>query len=150
MGVYRHSQKSPQSDPRPYKVHPLWRGVGCLMIVLVPLVAYAGASLMMQNGVVEQMGVPLPAELTQDVPLSIEPIVISGRVLFPGYSTVVVDLYANLVIGLVLTFLGFGILMVFYSIIFGMMGPKRFGPLDAPPEYRHPKQSKNKKTTFRR
>ena len=33
----------------------------------------------------------------------------------------------------VLLLLGFGVIMMVYSIIYSIMGPPRYGPLDAPP-----------------
>ena len=34
---------------RPYRVHPIWRGIGCFMMVLIPVMSYAGAVLLVEE-----------------------------------------------------------------------------------------------------
>ena len=44
MGKYSKYQRP--SIKRLREVHPIWRGIGCILIVLVPLMAYALATLL--------------------------------------------------------------------------------------------------------
>ena len=105
----------------PKKVHPIWQGIGCTLLVLIPILSYAGAVLLVQAN--RQQGwLYVPPELSQAV---VVPMM--------GY---VPYLYANLLAAFVLMLLGFGILTVFFSIVYSMIGPPRYGPLDAPPERR--------------
>jgi len=131
MSKYGVRQISAQEKPRPWDVHPLWRGFGCIMIILVPIVSYAGAVLVIENELLTQLGVPLSYDLIR--PISI--VFSSPLPEFLPFSvnTQVEHLYGNLAVGVILMMLGFGLLMVFYSIMFRMMGPSRLGPLDAKP-----------------
>lgn len=31
--------RSPRSQPYPWRVHPIWRGIGCIFLIIVPLIA---------------------------------------------------------------------------------------------------------------
>lgn len=45
MGKYAKYQ--PVSPPRPrHSLHPVWRGIGCLLIVIIPVMSYALATLL--------------------------------------------------------------------------------------------------------
>jgi hypothetical protein len=43
-------------------------------------------------------------------------------------------LFANLLVAAVLMLAGFGALTILYSLMYRIIGPPRYGPLDAPPE----------------
>lgn len=32
--------RKPTRDPFPWRVHPIWRGIGCILLVVLPVVAY--------------------------------------------------------------------------------------------------------------
>ena len=133
-------QIRPQDKPRPWDVHPIWRGMGCVMMVLIPIVSYAGASLLIESGFFYTIGVNLTADFTD--PRPINPV--------PGILPIIPEryvphLYGNLVIGALLTLLGFGLLMIFYIIMYRLMGPPMKGPMDADPVRRPPKRSQAKR-----
>jgi hypothetical protein len=93
------------------------------MMILIPIMAYAGAVLLVQMNL-EKRWLPAPALLMQTVTI---PYLGS----FPG-------LYANLLVTVVLSLIGFSVLTALYSLIYRMFGPPQYGPLDAPPgEYRY-------------
>lgn len=44
------------------RIHPVWRGVGCVFMILIPIIGYAGASVLLDlNG--KNNWFPLPADL---------------------------------------------------------------------------------------
>jgi hypothetical protein len=44
------------------RIHPVWRGVGCALMVLIPIIAFAGANVLLDlNG--KNNWFPLPADL---------------------------------------------------------------------------------------
>ncbi len=45
-------------------------------------------------------------------------------------------LWANLMLTLILSLLGFTLLTALYALVYQFIGPSRYGPLDAPPERR--------------
>ncbi|MBX3046583.1 MAG: hypothetical protein KJZ53_06190 [Anaerolineales bacterium] len=32
--------RKPSRDPFPWRVHPIWRGIGCILLIILPVVAY--------------------------------------------------------------------------------------------------------------
>ena len=43
MGKYERFDYQTRKKPPP-KIHPIWRGIGCMMLILIPVVAYAAAN----------------------------------------------------------------------------------------------------------
>jgi len=111
---------------RPWKVHPIWRGIGCIMIVIVPILSYIGAVLLVEMNI-EQSWVPSPAVLMQGVTI-------------PIFDVTVPHLYANLVASGVLILISYAGLMVLYALVYSIVGPSKLGPLDAEPVRRPPRQ----------
>lgn len=150
MGYQRSFQVSSQEQERPWTVHPVWRGLGCVMLIVIPIMAYAGASLLIDMNMEQNWGFPISTEFSRTVPINI-PIPIPN---IPDINFEVPHLFGNLLLGGVLMLLGFGILMVFYALLYSMMGPSRKGPLDADPVRTPPKRKKkdwrNGDQTYRR
>jgi hypothetical protein len=111
--------EQPQKE-RTHEIHPVWRGIGCMMLILIPIMAYAGASLLLDANF-RNHWVPVPLEFR-------------GPPQFPY-------LYARLGMTLLVSMLGFGVLVMLYSIVYRIAGPARYGPRDAPP----PRRSKRKR-----
>jgi len=112
MGRYDPNLVVRETGPS-WKIHPIWRGIGCLMIFLLPAMSYAGAVELVKANYY-QGWFAMPIELT-------------GPPQFPY-------LYAHLLVGILLLFFSTSILITIYAMIYrGATGP-RVGPLDAPPE----------------
>jgi hypothetical protein len=115
---------------RPYDVHPIWRGIGCFMMILIPLMAIVGSMVTIDEGT--KAGWPIPQEflgyprlpaLAYQLPvIDIIALTISS----------VNNLYGIIVISLVFMVLGFAIISMVYSFAFRVTGPPRYTPLDAP------------------
>jgi hypothetical protein len=119
MSKYTLYSRRPASTKPPWKVHPVWRGIGCLMLVIIPVMSYAGAVLLVQANI-EQRWLTIPREFMRQVSIP--------------YLGTVDHLIAVLIVTLVLMFIGFGALMVIYALMSRMAGWTDKGPLDAPPE----------------
>ncbi len=120
MGRYDRFNRTPVKE-RPWKVHPIWRGIGCALLIILPVMAYAGAvEIVALNS--KNQWVVLPAVFMQTVTAP--------------YLFSVPHLYANLSVALLLLVIGYGVLVVIYSILYSITGPGRYGPLDAPPPKR--------------
>jgi len=96
--------------------HPIWRGIGCLLLILLPIIAFAGAKLLVQANRTRRW-IQIPAELT-------------GSFLIPVVGRVY---YADLAVTVGLIIIGFGIITVVYAIVYKFLGIPRYGPLDSPP-----------------
>jgi hypothetical protein len=128
MGMkYGRYEKQMQPKKRPWEIHPIWRGIGCLLLILIPILSYAGAVLLVKANV-DHRWVPAPFELMRTVDIPIVLISID-------------HLFANLMVAVLLMLIGFGILMMFYSLLYSVLGPPRYGPLDSEPIRTPPKRS---------
>ena len=112
--------------------HPVWQGIGCLIIILLPIMSYALADATIQAGIKARWSF-LPYELL-------------GAPRFPDFVwkywqlarlahpiTLIDNLYANLVLtGIYAIILG-GLASLGYAIAYRYIGPPRYGPQDIPP-----------------
>jgi hypothetical protein len=116
MSKYNQTYQRPSVKPRPWDVHPIWRGIGCLLMVLIPIISFAGATLLVRENV-QQKWVQIPDEL-------------KGSFVVPSIGQV---LFADLAVTIILMVIGFGLLTIVYALFYRMFGPSSYGPMDAPP-----------------
>jgi hypothetical protein len=128
MGKYKSSvsEKGIQPKQRP----PIWRGIGCLLIILVPVLAYVAAELSLPFFL--NLGL-VPRELL------FTPRVPDWLWLAPVLAQIVqflIGRYAFLAI-LILTFIYIlfigTIISILYAFMYRIAAPSRYGPMDAPP-----------------
>jgi hypothetical protein len=142
MGKYDRASYRTPPPQRPWRIHPIWRGIGCLWFIISPVMAYAIASLLV-NYDMKTGFFPIPADLTRAVTIPFARIIPPNKYIHIAINNLTVShLYANLMITALLLLIGFGMVMVIYAIIYSMMGPKRLGPLDAPPIRRKTRRSR--------
>lgn len=122
MSKYARFDRRPHPKERPWTVHPIWRGIGCLMFLIIPLMSYAGAVLIVESNLLRRW-IVMPPELMMTVRIPYVPL------------PPIPHLFANLLVGLVLMVLGFGALTILYTLIFRLSGGSFLTPLDAPPIY---------------
>lgn len=115
MGRYTVVKKP---EPKKPEIHPIWRGIGFALMIILPLISYAGAMLIMQQNKA-QGWVQIPAKLI--IPANIP---ILGK-----YPDALVILFITIVIWVVL----FALFQLFNFIIFSLFGPPRYADTDAPP-----------------
>ena len=128
MAKYSSRQQPP--PPRPYKIHPIWRGIGCLLVLIGPPLAFLIAHLLVDMNI-ENGWYPIPGELMR--PYTI-----------PGIGYTLSHLYATLIVAMVLILFGIALIMIVYTTVYSLMGPKRYGPLDAPPVREMPHKKKRR------
>ena len=128
MGRYKStvSERGTQPKQRP----PIWRGIGCLLIILVPVLSYAAADLSLPF-FLNQGLVPRELLFTPRVP--------DWLWLAPVLAQIVQSLigqYAFFAI-LILTFIYIlfmgTVISILYAFMYRIIAPKRYGPMDAPP-----------------
>lgn len=125
MGKYDKYNPQSRGADRPQGVHPIWRGIGCFMMLLIPIMAYAVAVLLVQANL-EQRWLPTPYILAQPV--------------FLPYLGRVNYLYAYLMVAVILTLFGFALLSVVYALVYNLIGPPQYSPVDSPPIRRRRKR----------
>jgi hypothetical protein len=113
---------------RPWQVHPIWRGIGCVMMLVIPIMAYAGAVLLVGMNL-ERGWIPMSSDLLRIRTL-------------PVVGLEVPRLYANLLAAGALVFIGYGIMMFFYALLYRAVEPRKGKILEAPPM--HPSDRKRR------
>jgi len=135
MGKFDRFEKFSEMQQQPSSgVHPIWRGIGCVMIILIPIVGYAAADTFFDNA--------------SDLSLFGSTIFPNSGILYRiffsfqlwGDTTLRFSLF-HLVFTILFSVLGFMIFSMAYAIIYRLTGPPRYGPTDAPP----PRRSKRRR-----
>lgn len=129
-GTYSTSGSDAQK-PRP-GIHPVWRGIGCLLVIIIPLMSYAGASLLLDANA-SQGWITIPREVS--APLAIAP-------LGPIPAIYEELFFAKLLVGVFVALVIFGLFTVLYSIVYRAGGGLKPSPLDAPPPRRKARKSR--------
>ncbi len=131
MGKYSAASRRPPPPPKPEGPHAVWRGIGCLMALIVPVISSALAVETVKYGIKARW--PIPYQLL-GTPLLPEFFYKSdGLVQVFGPLTHIPNLYAYTVAGLLYILLLGGLLSLVYAIMYRFVGPTRYGPTDAPP-----------------
>ncbi len=130
MGKYS-SFSHPSQKPRDRGVHPLMRGIGCIMIFVVPIMAY-GTSIFAVNYGLKQ-GWPLPPEWFG--PPTIHPLLwkLQGLQSVLYWLQGQINLEAYLVFTAAITAVVGIFMILLYGYIYTLFGPPKYGPQDAPP-----------------
>jgi hypothetical protein len=103
MGKYASYSRPAQPDKR--SVHPIWRGIGCLLLILIPVLSFAAARTFLQENS-QANWISIPKELT-------------GSMVIPTLGRVS---YAELAFTIVFMVIGFGLMTVIYSMFYRLAG----------------------------
>jgi len=115
MGKYNQYQRDQKYNQRERQsnVHPIWRGIGFLLMVIVPIISYVAALLLLEeNG--QQNWFSIPSEFFART--AADPLI-----------------YVKIGLTAVITILIFIVITFFGVLLNQWFGPSRYGPLDAPP-----------------
>lgn len=102
MGRYEKYQR--EVPERQSGVHPVWRGIGFLLMGLISVMSYAGANLLVEANKARGW-VEVPPEIQGGVPWA-------------------PDLYAEIIVGFFLALLGFGVVTIIYSMVYQATRPE--------------------------
>jgi len=116
---------------RPEQTHAVWRGIGCLLMIIVPVISWFLAAETVRWGVEHRwplpyqlMGYPVMPDILWKVPG-----LVPGLVFIQDQQ----NLYATIAIAVAFVVIAGGLISYFYSLIYRIAGPSRYGPLDSPP-----------------
>jgi hypothetical protein len=128
MGKYGSFKQ--EAFKRPYEVHPVWRGIGCILMLLIPIVSIVGAMVLIDAGT--KNGWPFPPEIMGNprFPSIAYTLPIVNNI--AGTISSVNNLYAIMLFSVIFMIAGFAVISLVYSTAFKVMGPPRYSPLDAP------------------
>ena len=128
MGKYRSGVR--KEDTRAEGQLPIWRGIGCLLIVLVPVLSYAAAEVSMPFFLSQRL-VPRELLTTPQTPdwLWLAPVLAQTYQFIFGRPGILAILVLTVIY---ILFIG-GIMSVLYAFMYQLAAPSRYGPMDAPP-----------------
>jgi hypothetical protein len=131
MGRYEYGVRRRTAEKQK-EPHPIWRGIGCLMIILLPIISYALADATIQAGIDARWSF-LPYELLgrPQFPDIVWDYWQISRLVYP--ITKIDNLYANLALAFFYLVIFGGLASLGYAIIYRYLGPSRYGPQDVPP-----------------
>ena len=112
-------------------IHPIWRGIGCLLILILPVLSYKSAIELVNFAISKYW--PIPQNML-------------GFIQFPDwvwkirFLSILAQPIANyrnlsavIFFSFVLLVFLSGVFSLFYAILYRFIGPPRLTPLDAPP-----------------
>ncbi len=108
MGRYTSYQRQKEKVKR-NEVHPVMRGIGCILLVLVPILAYGTAVYVVDYGV--RRGWPIPFTWLGMVDIPPLLLKLTGLSVIWNFLQAQNNLTANLVFALVITIVIFGVLV---------------------------------------
>jgi hypothetical protein len=111
--------------------HYIWRGIGCVMMILIPVISIAAGVLTIKIALEQGYTVPYQLLGTPRYPDIFYKSTGLMTILRPITNTE--HFYAKAAASLIyMTLLG-GLSSFGYAVVYRMIGPSRYGPLDAPP-----------------
>lgn len=130
MGKYSSRVARKPSMPKRDTVNPYMRGIGCLLMLIVPVFAYGVGDLLAGQG----FGYPvIPREWYGNI--QFPAIVYSSTTLawVANRLSQIPHLPATLAIAVIVMIILGGILSVIFGWIYSLFAPSSYGPLDVPP-----------------
>jgi len=121
-----------EQEVRPWKINPVWRGIGCVLILLIPIMSWFAATLVLQSDqqIIRSASLMKPISIRYIGILEVDQVI--GA--FNRYTVTHNLLIGQFYFTLILMVMGFGILSVMYAIMYRVAGPPRYGPFDVPPD----------------
>ncbi len=131
MGFSSSKYRQDQHDRR-WKVNPVWRGIGCVLILLVPIMSWFTAQVFIQSSLSSTMPRTMlePIKIRPMHVAEIDSVIRQANLFFKDNNLVTGQLFLTVI----LMFIGFGILSVVYAMMYRVVGPPRYGPFDIPPD----------------
>lgn len=111
--------------------HPIWRGIGCILMVVIPIITFVLSDILMGWMRVNVPGFSIPPNLRGSFAIT--------------SSWVVNDIWAVVGLTVILSFAAFAVLMIINSMIYAATGTKNLNTLNAPAQKYKPKKKLRKR-----
>lgn len=129
MSKYQSTRKKVKEKSN--QPHYAWRGIGCVMMILIPVISYAAGVETIKYALSNRMAVPyellgyprFPDLFYQS----------SGLMTILGPIARIQHFYAYLLTAVFYTIMFGAIISMAYAVLYRMTKPSPYGPLDAPP-----------------
>lgn len=136
MSKYGSLRKA--TPPKSYEPHPIWRGIGCFLMLILPPISYVISILTVDYAI--QQGIRLPEGLAG------YPVMPEWLFSIPGLVSILYwiqslnNLYANLLVGFFILVALAGVMAMIYAVMYRISGPPQYSEFDAPPPRRKVKK----------
>jgi len=130
MGKYSTNSRIAKK-PKSEGPHVIWRGIGCLMMLIIPAISIAAGYETVNYGLTHDWSIPYQLLGAARLPDFFYKS--SGLLQLFGFITRIPNFYAHAAVSILYMVLIGGIISVIYAVVYRMVGPSRYGPLDAPP-----------------
>lgn len=129
MGKYSSVRK--KEVVRDRSPHAIWRGIGCMMFILVPILSIAIGVETVNYGIANKWRLPYQLLGYPDMPGFIR----LSDALWAATAPIrtIENFYAYALASFVIMLILGALISVGYSVVFQIMGPPRYGPTDVPP-----------------
>jgi hypothetical protein len=129
MGKYSsHIVKPPM--PKRNRVNPYMQGIGCLLMLIVPVFAYGVGDLLAGQGFGSQV---LPREWYGYLTFPSWVYSLTGLNAILQFLARIPHLPATLAIAVIVMILVGGMLSVIFGWLYSLLAPSPYGPMDVPP-----------------
>jgi hypothetical protein len=128
MAKYQSYQK-PKELPR-NEVHPVWRGIGCLIMLILPIISWAAALLLLEFGKTQHWA--FLGELVEVVRFPDIVYKIPGILVVANYISSIAYFKALAIFFFLLLVAFSGIFSVLNAMFYRMVGPPRYTAIDEP------------------
>lgn len=129
MGKYSSRVKKPAA-PKRNQVNPYMRGIGCLLMMIVPVFSYAAGDVLAEQGFGYQI---IPASWYGFIPVPQWAVNLSGLNAVFGYLASIRHLPATLALAVVVMIIVGGLLSVIFGWLYSLLAPSQYGSTDVPP-----------------
>jgi hypothetical protein len=131
MGKYQSFQKEKKDIKQ---VSPIWTGIGFMLVLIVPIMAWAAAVVTLDYGL--ENGWPIPADLLGAPGMNLSPEMqrIPVFVQINNFMRQQENINAKILFAIVYLIFLSGIISTVYAFVYRALGPSRYSAVDAPPE----------------
>ena len=132
MGKYSNTFTQKEL-PKKNQTHEIWKSLGCLMMLIVPIISIASAYEIV-NWIItidrryipyQLRGIPRPPDFVYNS---------DGLLAIFKFITGYENFYAIAIASILFMILIGGLISMVYAAVYSRVGPSRYGPLDAPPQ----------------
>ncbi len=127
MGYNKFQRKRPEAR---YKIHPAWTGIGCLMILIVPIMSWAASVELIK--LAKALRWPAMYQLSGYVRLPEVFYTLPYISILANYISSIPDFPALALFFMIILLVLSGILSFVYAMVYRIIGPPRYTSEDAP------------------
>jgi hypothetical protein len=128
MAKYQSYQK--QKELPRNEVHPVWRGIGCIIILITPIISWAAAQVLLEFGKTQHWA--FLYELSEVIRFPDIVYKIPGILVVANYLSSIAYLKALLIFFFLLLITFSGVFAVLNAMLYRLVGPPRYTAIDEP------------------